>query len=369
MRKGLLYILFSLCFSQLFCATISSKADLDSALVAYYPFTGSADDASGNLINGTVNGAVLATDRYNSQDNAYSFNGSSWIDLGDNELLNPHLSDVSVSAWIKTSSYTGARIYSKGTSGGEQPGYDIMIYPDWTGRSALIYGPGGGGFTEKQLYTNSRVNDGKWHLITGVITRSGTMKIYVDKVLQSSQINISSTAGNDIAADTFNATIGVSYCYVGTPGSLNEYFNGTIDEVRVFMRSLTQDDVNQLYANYLPPANLTGRAEEGCNILSWDTSEYANLQKIKVYRNSVFYDEVTVDGAEDSLYTNKNVVPGITYSYSISSVDIYNNESIQTPSVNVTAIDITFTDINAGLPNVGAGTVAWGDYDNDGDLD
>jgi len=369
MRKEILYILIILCFSQLFCATTNSKADLDSGLVAYYPFTGSADDASGNLINGTVNGAVLATDRYETPDNAYSFNGSSWIDLGDNELLNPHLSDVSVSAWIKTSSYEGARIYSKGTSGGYQPGYDIMVYPNGTGKSALIYCPGGGDYTENQLYTNSAVNNGEWHLITGVITRTGTMKIYVDKVLQSSQIDISSTATSDIAEGTYNAAIGASYTYYGTPGVLNEYFNGTIDEVRVFMRTLTQDDVNQLYANYLPPANLAGRAEEGCNILSWNTSDYANLQKIKVYRDSVFYDEITVDAAEDSLYTDKNVVPGITYSYSISSVDIYDNESIQTSSVNVTAVEITFTDISSGIIGVAYSGVEWGDYDNDGDLD
>jgi hypothetical protein len=36
-----------------------SHADLTTGLVAYYPFNGNANDASGNGNNGTVNGSVV----------------------------------------------------------------------------------------------------------------------------------------------------------------------------------------------------------------------------------------------------------------------------------------------------------------------
>jgi len=39
-----------------------SHADLTTGLVAYYPFNGNANDASGNGNNGTVNGATLTAD-------------------------------------------------------------------------------------------------------------------------------------------------------------------------------------------------------------------------------------------------------------------------------------------------------------------
>ena len=52
------------------------KPDLNSGLVAYYPFNGNADDESGNGNNGTVNGATLATDRNGNADSAYSFDGN-----------------------------------------------------------------------------------------------------------------------------------------------------------------------------------------------------------------------------------------------------------------------------------------------------
>ena len=53
------------------------KVNLDSGLVASYPFNGNANDTSGNGNNGTVNGATLTKDRFGNAGKAYSFNGTS----------------------------------------------------------------------------------------------------------------------------------------------------------------------------------------------------------------------------------------------------------------------------------------------------
>ena len=45
------------------------------------PFCGNAKDESGNGHDGTVNGATLTTDRHDKANNAYDFDGKSWIDL------------------------------------------------------------------------------------------------------------------------------------------------------------------------------------------------------------------------------------------------------------------------------------------------
>ncbi len=50
-------------------------ADLSDGLVAYYPFSRNADDASGNGHDGTVYWATLTTDRLGSPNSAYSFDG------------------------------------------------------------------------------------------------------------------------------------------------------------------------------------------------------------------------------------------------------------------------------------------------------
>jgi len=104
---------------------------------------------------------LLTTDRQGAADSACQFDGAgNWIDLTDNPLLNPGANDVTISAWINTTSSSGARIYSKGSHGSTQPGYDIMIYPGAGGKAALIYCPGTGGFSQKQLLSDNPVNNG-----------------------------------------------------------------------------------------------------------------------------------------------------------------------------------------------------------------
>ena len=49
---------------SIFLTSASAQSFLTNGLVAYYPFNGNANDASGNGNNGTVNGAILTQDRF-----------------------------------------------------------------------------------------------------------------------------------------------------------------------------------------------------------------------------------------------------------------------------------------------------------------
>src|ERR1039457_5912130 len=62
--------------------SLSSQAQtfLTNGLVAYYPFNGNANDASGNGINGTVHAATLSTNFFGIPNTAYSFPGTNIID-------------------------------------------------------------------------------------------------------------------------------------------------------------------------------------------------------------------------------------------------------------------------------------------------
>jgi len=66
--------------------------------VAYFPFSGNANDAIGSN-HGTVNGATLTTDRLGNANSAYSFDGvNDFIELNHNF---GSFTELTVSAWYK----------------------------------------------------------------------------------------------------------------------------------------------------------------------------------------------------------------------------------------------------------------------------
>ncbi len=249
MKKLLALIFCSLLSTSIFSQVPSYVPT--SRLQAWWSFSGNANDLSGNNYHGTVHGATLTTDRHNNSNSAYYFDGNDWIDIGDIDSLNPRLHSMTVSAWVKTTS-AYCRIYSKGSHGGSQPGYAIMFYPGAGGKNAVIFSPGGHEHNADR--SNSPNNDDTWHMVTGVYNRDGNIQLYIDGVLQTLSYPISHDATVDIAANTYNATIGASYCDNWVPNVINEFFVGKIDEVGVWRRALTQCEITQLYNESLFPA-------------------------------------------------------------------------------------------------------------------
>src|ERR1044072_6166803 len=72
-------------------------------LVGYWPFTGSANDASGNGNNGTVYNATLTYDRFGVANRAYNFNGTNaYIQAAHSSLYDfDGSTDFTISAWVK----------------------------------------------------------------------------------------------------------------------------------------------------------------------------------------------------------------------------------------------------------------------------
>src|SRR5579862_8636238 len=95
-------------FFSTFHAPAQSAPFLTNGLIAYYPFNGNANDASGNGNGGIVSGATLTADRFGVASNAYLFAA-----LGDNiTTTNANgfpvsTNDFTVSLWVNVSSNSG----------------------------------------------------------------------------------------------------------------------------------------------------------------------------------------------------------------------------------------------------------------------
>jgi len=80
-------------------------------LVAFYPFTGNANDGSGFNNNGTISGAALTTDRFGNAASAYSFNGlNNNIKITSSSSLN-FQNSITINFWIKVGEFFDREAY------------------------------------------------------------------------------------------------------------------------------------------------------------------------------------------------------------------------------------------------------------------
>ena len=211
-----------------------------NGLIGWWPFNGDAKDQSINSNDGTVNGATLASDRNGNTNSAYSFDGvSNWIDCGHNADFDFTQGSLTMNCWINTTDLNSDNeIIAKGNSC--ENGYKLIT------QSGLLRGTCGDitqSYTEN-IYQTS-IADGAWHLVTYVIedlkTANTITKLYVDGVLKS-------TSGPD--ATTTWTTTTLSHLGFGHSNSIPScamFYKGLIDDVGMWNRALTQQEITDLF--------------------------------------------------------------------------------------------------------------------------
>jgi|GEM_PF-3159155 len=209
-------------------------ADLSTGLIAYYPFNGNAQDASGNANHGTLFGPTLTSDKQNNSNSAYLFDGiDDYIEIADSDSLDMGTSDYSIVAWVKISTPTNnGRIFSKGSSACVT-GYMLRLNANQAHLENAFEN------SCKIIFAgNQDIADNEWHFVVGVVKRSEGGFIYVDGELDNSQLQ--DTSAYDFSNQR-NAWIGRNDVHQ------DEAFNGVIDELRIYNRALSESEIRQLY--------------------------------------------------------------------------------------------------------------------------
>lgn len=217
----------------------TQTGDITTGLVAYYPFNGSGNDASGNGNNGTVYGATLTTDRFGNANSAFGFNGTSnYIQVADaNSLDFGNTTSFTISCWIKTTG-TDGNFHGIVTKSTITPTTEL----GWQlgSQNNVIQNEFGGGTTVANFHGNILINNNNWHLITYIVNRNtNNASYYVDGILDNSlnssnfSLNISNSRPMYFGADR---QLGAPY-----------FFQGSIDDIRIYNRVLSQSEVTALY--------------------------------------------------------------------------------------------------------------------------
>ena len=219
---------------------------MTKGLVGYWSFDeGSGNiayDASGNGNHGTlINGPKWSQGKIGD---ALQFDGKDdYVDCGNNNSISFPTNSFSVEVWLKTNEscpndYCGWILDTK-LAGTLNSGYDMFIqYGKITFRTA----------NGSQLFSSaslSNVNDDKWHHVVGIVDRENNrLKIFVDG---KEEYNFTQSFSGSFA-NTYPLLIGKYNTYGSGPYA----FNGLIDEVRIYNRALSENEIRYHYNHTLP---------------------------------------------------------------------------------------------------------------------
>ncbi|WP_066757561.1 LamG-like jellyroll fold domain-containing protein [Crocinitomix algicola] len=213
---------------------ISSNSQIPTDnLILYLPFEGSADDESGNELNGIVEGAELTEDRFGLEDKAYSFDGiSDYISIPEDPLMNVEF-PFTVSLWYyREETPDGIEMLFK-SDANDHTYSGFWINMAATGQVVAAYGDGdgfGAGHRISKKSTDAPAN-GEWHHVLAVYHGLIDIDLYIDCVLDPGSY---SGGANNMA-------------YLGENSSIGRYdwriFEGEIDNIRVYSDAITPEEV------------------------------------------------------------------------------------------------------------------------------
>jgi hypothetical protein len=200
-------------------------------LIAYYPFDqGSGQDAAG-VNDGTVVGATETSDPWGREARALSFDGNDYVQMA-NPL--PDLGSVTISVWARVTEWS-ANEQTIMVEGDTTPGADLMLQFKIGG---ALYFPTKA--ANNLLVPTNPVPLNTWCHIVGTAD-GGTLskRLYVN----GSLVGTTNMLGSACVGNHYRLQVGRLF-----DGSLStDYYIGQLDELRIYNRALSSNEVRQLY--------------------------------------------------------------------------------------------------------------------------
>ena len=210
-----------------------------NGLLLWYPFSGNAKDGSSNLNHGIVTNATLTADRFGKPNKAYRFygvtNGGPSTIVSKNKIAITGSQPRTVSFWFNRYSVQPVEIPGiLGWGNSSRVGFSnwFHIKPD----SSMVYR---GHYQDFQSPSNS-IHNNKWYHV--VYTYNGYKGIfYINGVKSTSAIFNSQTFSTELQIGHTTEV----YNFPG--GDWPAYFDGAIDDIRIYNRELDYSEVKLLY--------------------------------------------------------------------------------------------------------------------------
>ncbi len=217
-------------------------------LVAQYAFEGDVNDSSGNELHGTIVGDPAFAEGKVGM--ALDFDGTDdLVELGKFDVVG----GITLAAWIKADDFeiNDARVISKANEwGGDDHWWMLSTISETSLRFRLKTDEGPGTAT---LISDPVLEAGVFTHVAATWDGS-MMRIYKDGVEVASQEKGGSAVAVDPAISVAIASQ-PSDAFASDPSHVVKFFDGLIDEVRIYNRALSEGEVLYL-AGYRAPVNL-----------------------------------------------------------------------------------------------------------------
>lgn len=204
-------------------------------LIAYYPFDGNITDSSGNSNNGTAHGGTYTNDKFGRTNKSYSFDGNSqYIEAPNSSSLSRPNRQISFTAWVHVNQFV------KGIDGID---YAVLICKSNSASNAQY---------RLSLTANgiSVINNGKLGSIPGTSNFSLNTWYHIGAVIEDSLVKYylnGALINENVISTTYGkSTNNTLMLGRDDPGGI-EYFNGKMDEVRIYSRKLLGYEINKIY--------------------------------------------------------------------------------------------------------------------------
>lgn len=299
-----------------------------AGLIGYWNFDDAggtiAADSSGRGNHGTLtNGPTWTTGKING---ALSFDGVNDYVAIPNESQFDFTTTFTVSLWMKTPGFTKAwaSIISKGDSAWSITRYNTTGNADFN-----TFSPGA-----NDLPGTINVANNQWrHLVA--IYNGAVKQLYVDGVL-----NASVTLNQPLSTNNFPVRIGHNSEFTSA------YFNGVVDEVRIYSRALTAQEVADIFNDGgvpLPPDTSPPTVPSGLTATATSTTQIsltwgAAADNVGVTGYRVFRGGVQIATVAGTSYGDSSLAPLTTYSYQVAAADAAGNVSPLSAAASATTL-------------------------------
>lgn len=215
-------------------------------LVAHYPFTGNANDASGNGHHGVVNGSTLASDRNGIANTAYQFDGvDDFIAVSHNSALNL-IGEFTISVWYNSDGcstpcsppayHTLINKRDESVAGDNWPWSLAISYIEGPkDEFRKIFASRRDNFNLDYQVSEAEVAINSWQHVV-IVLKDNIQSIYIDAELDGTYEFVQNQPVN-------NESVMIGWSI--RPGL--EQFKGRIDDIRIYNKALTAFEILALY--------------------------------------------------------------------------------------------------------------------------